>query len=124
MPKTQIKVGSYQIERESKHIKISHENKSFVLHMGATDSDAQGFFDQVKMEDGKKYFELIFSCIQVFDTLAIQNPEYMQKWLSWHNGYFDELKKELTPEEDQQVIDEEKALYEMGNEPNKIEENE
>ena len=124
MPKTQIKVGSYQVSRESKHVKIAHENKAFILHMGATDADAHSFFEQVKAEGGKKYFDLIFSCMTVFDTLAIQNPEYMQAWLEWHNQYFGSLNKEITPEEDAAILEEGKALSEMGNEQTKTENNE
>lgn len=119
MPKTQIKVGSYAVSRESKHVKIAHDNKAFILHMGATDADAHRFFEQIKDPEVKKYFEVTFASMVVFNTLAIQNPEYMQAWLDFHNSYFDGLKKELTLEEDKQIIDEEKALYEMGKEETK-----
>lgn len=114
MPKKQIKVGSYLISRESKHVKIAHENNTFVIHIAANDQEADDFFTNVTVDGGKKYFELAFASMQVFDLLLIQNPQYMQAWLNFHNGYYSELAKELTTEEDQQIIDEEKALHGMG----------
>ena len=111
--KKNIKLGSYIIERENGYLKVSHDNKSWNFRIGAAPETLVGFFEDCKEEDWRKYFEQAFAATQIFTTLAMQNPVYMQAWIKWHNEYFEVLAKETPAESDDQIIADEKALYEM-----------
>ena len=111
--KKSIKLGSYIVEKENDYLKVSHENKSWNFRLSATQENIAAFFEDNKEDDWRKYFEQTFAATQIFTILAMQNPQYMQAWIKFHNSYFDELSKEAPAESDDQIIENEKALYEM-----------
>jgi len=111
--KKNVKLGSYICEKENGYLKVSHENKSWNFRMGATPENIEKFFEDNKDNEWRKYFEFAFAATQTFSILAIQNPMYVEAWIKFHNEYFADLNKEITPEDDLTIIDEEKALWEM-----------
>ena len=119
--KKNVKLGSYIVEKENGYLKVSHENKSWNFRLAATPDQVASFFDDCKEDDWRKYFENVFAGAQVFTILGMQNPQYMQAWMTFHYAYFDTLSKEITPEQDDRILAEEKALHEMREELEKQE---
>lgn len=111
MPKKSARLGSYLAEKEPAHLKVSHENGTFNFRLkGGVEIDQ--FFEEIKNEESKKYFEVGFASAQVFTILMMQNPVYMMAWIAWHNSYFEKLKSpEITDEQDEEICKEEEALY-------------
>lgn len=119
--KKNIKLGSYLIEKENGYLKISHENKSWNIRMGATPENIEKFFDDNKNDEWRTYFEVAFAGTQTFSILAIQNPMYLEAWMAFHNAYFDALSKEVIPEDDKAILAEEEVLHNMKEEAGKEE---
>ena len=111
--KKNIKLGSYICEKEPNYLKVSHENRSWNFRLGATPENIEKFFTDCKEDDWRTYFEVAFDGTQTFSILAIQNPMYMEAWIAWHNSYFAGLNKKVSTEENEVIIAEEQALYEM-----------
>jgi len=114
-----VKLGSYIIERENGYLKVSHENKVWNFRLAATPENIASFFEDCQEDDWRNYFEQVFAATQIFTSLAMQNPKYMENWIKFHNSYFDGLAKEVPAEDDATITAEEKALYEMKEEANK-----
>ena len=119
--KKNIKLGSYVITKENNHLKVSHENGSWNFRIVSTKENIDSFFSDCKEGDWRKYFENVFAGAQVFTILGMQNPQYMQAWMTFHNAYFDALSKEITPEEDKAILAEEEVLHNMREEAGKEE---
>ena len=113
MAKKTARIGTYLAEKEPAHLKVSHENGTFNFRLkGGVEIDQ--FFEEIKKEDAKKYFEVGFASANVFTILMMQNPEYLHAWIAFHNDYHE--KKELakvSDEEDKEICKEEEALYEL-----------
>ena len=125
--KKNIKLGSYIIEKENGYLKVSHENKSWNFRLSGGPEDIEKFFENCKEGDWRNYYELVCASTQTFTILGMQNPQYMEAWMKFHNAYFDALSKEPTIEEDEAILAEEEVLHNMkeeaNNETNKTEEN-
>jgi len=111
MSKKTARVGTYLVEKEPAHMKVSHENRTFNFRLkGGVEIDQ--FFEQIKDEESKKYFEVGFASANIFTILMMQNPEYLLAWIAFHNDYFEKKKSpEVTNEEDAGICKEEEALY-------------
>lgn len=118
MKKT-LKLGSYIVERENGYLKVSHENKSWNFRIAATPENIAEFFDNCKDDEKRRYYEVVFAGTQTFTILGLQSPQYMEAWMNWHNAYFANLEKEITPEQNEQILAEEKVLHEMREEAGK-----
>jgi len=112
MKKT-ARIGTYLAEKEPAHLKVSHENGTFNFRLkGGVEIDQ--FFEQIKDEESRKYFEVGFASANVFTILMMQNPVYIQAWVAWHNDYFDKLKSpEVTDSANEEICKEEEALYDL-----------
>lgn len=112
MKKT-ARVGTYLVEKEPAHLKVSHENGTFNFRLkGGVEIDQ--FFEEIKKEESKKYFEVGFAGVNVFTILMMQNPEYLMAWIAWHNDYFEKKKSpEISDEKDAEICKEEEALYDL-----------
>jgi hypothetical protein len=110
MKKT-ARLGSYIAEKDPSHLKVSHENGTFGFRLrGGVEIDQ--FFEEIKNEESKKYFETVFASTNVFAILGMQNPEYLMAWIAFHNDYFENLKlAEVTDAKDDEICKEEEALY-------------
>ena len=110
MKKT-ARLGSYIAEKEPAHLKVTHESGTFNFRLkGGVEIDQ--FFEEIKKEDSKKYFEVGFASVNVFTILMMQNPTYLMAWIAFHNDYFEKLKSpEVTDEKDAEICAEEEALY-------------
>lgn len=119
--KKSARIGSYIAEKESSHLKVSHENGTFNFRLkGGIEIDQ--FFDEIKNEDSKKYFDIGFSSVNIFTILMMQNPLYLESWIKWHNDYFEKLKSpEITDKKNEEICKEEEALYDMRKEASSVE---
>ena len=119
--KRTLKLGSYIIERENGYLKISHENKSWNFRLAGGPEDLDKFFENCKEEDWRKYYELVFASTQTFTILGMQNPQYVEAWMAFHNAYFDALSDGVAPEDDKAILAEEEVLHNMREEAGKEE---
>lgn len=111
--KKNVKLGSYIVEKENGYLKVSHENRSWNFRLTGTPENTAEFFENCKEEDKRKYYEIAFANIQIFTILGMQSPQYVEAWVEWHNSYFNAKAATVSPEENEVIVAEEQALYDM-----------
>lgn len=105
------KIGSYTVTEEAEHIKVSHENKTFNFRIQATGDACNTFFRELRNAETAEGFSTVFAIIHLSTIRSIQDPVFARKLMLLLNEGSD---VELTKEQDDKIIEEEKALYEMG----------
>ena len=104
--------GSYLLTEETGYLKVSHENKSFNFRISANDEACNSFFRNLRDNDTLEAYSAVFAAIQVSTTMAMQNPDFAIRLMQLING---NEKPEISKEEDDEILKEQRALYEMGN---------
>ena len=104
-------VGSYLVTEETGYLKVSHENKSFNFRVSADDEACNSFFRNLRDDDTLQAYSAVFAAIQVSTIMAMQNPDFAIRLMQLING---NEKPEISKEEDDEILNEQKALHEMG----------
>ena len=104
-------VGSYLLTEETGYLKVSHENKSFNFRISANDEACNSFFRNLRENDTLNAYSAVFAAIQVSTIMAMQNPDFAIRLMQLIKG---DEKPEISKEEDDEILKEQKALHEMG----------
>ena len=105
-------VGRFLVTEENNFIKVTHDTKEFNFRIAASDYFISSFFNNLKSEEMVEAYTVAFSAISMFTRMSVSDFTFVADFIKWYEARG--VKQELTKEEDDEILKEEKALYEMG----------
>lgn len=108
--KEEFKCGNFFIKKEGLHIKIQHRSMDFSLRIYAGARVDEWYEQMTASTEARDAISIIASGIKVFAIESIQNAKFFHDFTQWFTDYH--TKPALSKEEDQEIIKEQKEMYE------------
>ena len=107
------KVGTYDVTEENDHLKVSKSDKTFNFRFACVNGFIDGFFKNLKTEDGNNVFQIVFSSMEVFFKFAMTDFDFFRSYQLWFAEYWKMRDPKLTREQDDEIVKQEQALHDM-----------
>ena len=107
-------VGRFLVTEENNFVKVTHDTKEFNFRIAASDDFITSFFNNLKSEEMVEAYTVAFSAISITTNMMLSDFTFVSDFIKWYESRGE--KKEITKEEDDEVLKQEQALYEMGKE--------